>query len=105
MMRTTKRIAVGASLVLTLLIVLLARRLLDLGNQYSAFTYFRTSVGRYTFHSSSNGPPTVGVHADDKVVVMAKMESEDTEWVAKELQSLVSIRATTSSILDSDTSH
>lgn len=88
-MKATKRLVIGASVVLILLLVLLARHLLDLGNQYSAWAYFRTSLANSLFNAPSNYPPTIHVEVDDKVVVMAKMESEDTDWVARELPSFV----------------
>lgn len=84
-MKSINRVIIGALTILTLLFLLLTQHLLDLGNQYSAFTYFQTSVKNSFFHAPSNYPPTVGVEADDKVVVMAKMEKEDTSWVAREL--------------------
>lgn len=88
-MKTTNRVVVGASVLLLLLLVLVTRHLLDLGNQYSAFTYFRSSLPESLSHAPSNSPPAVDVEAGDKVVVMAKMESEDTDWVARELPSFV----------------
>ena len=84
-MKATNRVVIGASVILILLLVLLARYLLDLGNQYSAFTYFRTSLANSFLQAPSNHATAIGVEAGDKVVVMAKMESEDTDWVIKEL--------------------
>ena len=86
-MKATNRVVIGASAILILLLVLLTRHLLDLGNQYSAFAYFRTSLTNSLYHPPSNYPPAVGFEAADKVVVMAKMESEDTDWVVRELPS------------------
>lgn len=88
-MKATNRVVIGASGILILLIILLARHLLDLGNQYSAFTYFRTSLAKTFFQAPSNDPPAIGVEAGDKVVIMAKMETEDTNWVIRELPSFV----------------
>ncbi len=88
-MKTTNRAVVGVSLVLILLLMLLTRHFLDLANQYSAFAYFRTSLSKSFFHASPENPPTIGVEVDDKVIVMAKMESEDADWVARELPSFV----------------
>lgn len=88
-MKATSRVVTGALVIILVLLVLLTRHLLDLGNQYSAFVYFRTSIANSLFHTQSDYSPPSGVTADDKVVVMAKMESEDTEWVARELPSFV----------------
>ena len=89
-MKSSRKLVVSAAGVSILLVVLLVRHLLDLGNQYSALTYARTSVAETLFHASSKAPPTIGSKVEDKVVVMAKMESEDTDWVALELPSFVS---------------
>ena len=65
------------------------RHLLDLGNQYSAFTYLQKSL---PFAHTPSGPsPSGDVNTEDQVVVMAKMESENTDWVAKELPSFVNL--------------
>lgn len=88
-MKGTNRVVISVSVILILLIVLLTRHLLDLGNQYSAFTYFRASLVNSFSHAPSNYLPAAGVETGDKVVVMAKMESEDTNWVTRELPSFV----------------
>ena len=90
-MKTSRKAVVGASGLLLLLVVLLIRHLLDLGNQYSAFTYLRTSSANALFHGPSKAPPAIGSQVEDKVVVIAKIESEDTDWVPSELPSSVNI--------------
>ena len=88
-MKGTNRIVISASVISILLLVVLARHLLDLGNQYSALTYFRASIANSFSHDPSNHLPAIGVETGDKVIVMAKMESEDTDWVTRELPSFV----------------
>lgn len=68
---------------------LLIRHFLDLGNQYSAFTYFRTPLSQFLSRASPDAPHAIGIEADDKIIVMAKVETEDTDWVARELPSSV----------------
>lgn len=85
-MKSINRAVIGALMVLLIPLLLLFRHLLDLGSQYSASTYFRTSVANSLSHAPPK-PPAVGIEADDKVVVMAKVESEDTNWVEMELPS------------------
>ena len=82
-------LVIGASVILTWPLVLLIRHFLDLGNQYSAFAYLQTSVRNSLSRPSSEYPSAAVVEADDKIVVMAKVESEDTNWVARELPSSV----------------
>ena len=88
-MKSIRRFTIGALIISTLPLVLLIRHLLDLGNQYSAITYFQSSFKDTLSHAPSSNLSVVGVEDDDKVVVMAKLESENTDWVASELPSLV----------------
>lgn len=88
-MKSINRLIIGVLVILILPFVLLSRHLLDLGNQYRAFSYFQTSLKNSFSQTLSKYPPAVSVEADDKVVVIAKLESEDTDWVAKELPSSV----------------
>lgn len=56
----------------------------DLGEQYGVLDYLAATVAN-TF---SNQPPprAMAVHtAGDKVVVMGRMENEDTTWVEEDL--------------------
>ena len=88
-MKAIGRVALGASLISLLLGFLLARHFLDLGNQYSALTYVRTSLTKSWSYAPSDSLPAIGVKVEDKIVVMAKVESEDTDWVARQLPSFV----------------
>lgn len=89
-MKITQRgVLVAISHILLTPLVLLVRHFLDLGQQYSAFTYFQTSAAELLFHAPSRYPSPVGIQADDKIVAMARTENEDTDWVARELPSLV----------------
>ena len=60
------------------------RLLLDLGNQYSALAYLQASFSYALFEKWEPQRPA-GAKAGDKIIVMAKMESEDTSWVEDEL--------------------
>ena len=88
-MKVTRRILVVLSLIFLISFVLLVRHFLDLGAQYSALTFFRTSLVTYFFHASPHSPSAVGVEADDKIIVMARTKSQDTDWVERELPSFV----------------
>lgn len=70
-----------SSLLLLLLfsLYLLLAHLQDLCNQYRAGAYVVAWLGR------DGAPKPIGTTPGDKVIVMAKLEEEHTEWVAEEL--------------------
>ena len=82
-MRSASRYAIGASLILVIPLLVLVRELVDRADQYRVPAYLRA-----TFKNFHHGAPelellepvdnTVG----DKVIVMARLEHEDTSWVA-----------------------
>ena len=88
-MKSSYRAAFIALGLVILLLVLLTKHLVDLGNQYSASAYLQASLANTFFHTPPDSPPSVAIEAGDKIVVMAKMESEDTDWVSNELPSFV----------------
>lgn len=79
-----KTIARGGVCLLMIVMILLFAHLRDLGDQYGVVDYFTSSVSntvrKQPYHARPAGN-TVG----DKIIVMAKMEHEDTSWVAEEL--------------------
>ena len=88
-MKVAVRILVLSLILLMTPMFLLIRHFLDLVDQYSAFTYFQTSLIQFFFWSPPEPPHAIGVEADDKIIVMARTETEDTDWVARELPSSV----------------
>ena len=82
-----RRLLVISSLSLLAVVVLLIRHLLDLGAQYSALTDVRNSTTKVLWQDAPNNPPAVSVEAEDKIIVMARTESQDTSWVASGLAS------------------
>ena len=64
--------------------ILLVAHFQDLGDQYGVVDYFTFAMPNLT-----PKPPyqhkTIGNIVGDKVIVMAKMEHQDTSWVAEEL--------------------
>jgi hypothetical protein len=56
----------------------------DLGDQYGVVDYFTFAVSKVT-PKRPNQQKANGTSPGDKVIVMAKMEHEDTSWVAEEL--------------------
>lgn len=91
-MRWILRFFATASLVSILLLLLLKNHLQDLSDQYDVSAYIHASL-RNSFHYG-----TLEYHAPfsgkvgDKVIIMAKLEKEDTEWVAANLPEWVSSR-------------
>lgn len=80
------RIIICAALLACSLLYLLGSHLWDLGNQYHAGAYLMDWWSRSEDHSEAvpfHGPP------GDKAIVMAKLEEEDTDWVAEELPEYV----------------
>ena len=71
---------------------LLLAHLQDLGDQYGVLDYFTFSVSNLR-HSRFYHSKPVGNIVGDKVIVMAKMEHEDTSWVAEELPEYVPLSA------------
>ncbi|QSS55642.1 DUF3431 superfamily domain-containing protein [Histoplasma capsulatum var. duboisii H88] len=89
-MKCNLRIAVSLyCFILAVALLFLVRVLADILDQYSGGLYLIDSI--YTrFHSLSLNLPTdstnpFNVEVGDKIIVMAKLEEEDTDWVQDEL--------------------
>ena len=84
-MRWTLRFALPALLIVITLFVILYIKFAQIWDQYDAPAYAWVSL-QNTFRGSKlySPPPVVG-KVEDKVVVMAKVESEQTDWVAENL--------------------
>lgn len=61
------------------------RCIADLESQYGAIVYLETSVRHMLLEHSQPRVPSVGAKPGDKVIVMAKLETDNTDWVAEEL--------------------
>ena len=88
-MKVAKRFLIVLVLFLLMPAVFLIRHFLDLGDQYSALTYFRASVTQLFPHSSIGVSSDAGFRIGDKILVMARTESENTDWVVRDLPSVV----------------
>ena len=84
-MRWASRLFLTISAIFLIPLFFLTRKTIDLWDQYSLSAYIRTSI--------NNGPqaerPPVPARLDDKIVVMAKLEQENTNWVAEYLPEYV----------------
>lgn len=96
-MRWVLRFFVTASLVAILPLLLLKNHLQDLSDQYNVNAYIHASL-RNSFHDGKveYHTPFAG-KVGDKVIIMAKLEKEDTEWVAANLPEWVSSPSLSSS--------
>jgi hypothetical protein len=81
-MKSGLRIALCASLLLCFSLWLLESHLQDLCNQYRAGSYL---VEWLDLQESGPAPTASDGTPGDKVIVMAKLEEEHTEWVEEEL--------------------
>ena len=77
-MRCAFRFLLGAALIILVPLFILTRLLLDLCNQYNVSEYIRTFIN----HGVQGDPPPIPAKPGDKIIVMAKLEHENTEWVA-----------------------
>lgn len=90
-MRCPVRIAVTTAAILVLSFLILKSRLEDIWDQYNVPAYIHASL------ESSFGHSTLEFHAPlfsdvgDKVIIMAKTEKENTEWVSEHLPESVTI--------------
>lgn len=81
-MKSGLRITLCASLLLCFSLWLLESHLQDLCNQYRAGSYLAEWLD---LKDSGPAPATGEGPPGDKVIVMAKLEEEHTEWVEEEL--------------------
>ena len=83
MMRCGFRFILCAILLAFVTLYLLGRHLLDLGDQYRAGSFLMDWWHRNDLQYSRI--PSLQATLEDKVIVMAKLEEEHTEWVEEEL--------------------
>ncbi|KAL8912473.1 MAG: hypothetical protein Q9172_007498 [Xanthocarpia lactea] len=84
-MRWTLRFALPALLIVITLFVILYIKFAQIWDQYDAPAYAWVSLQNTFRGSKLYSPPPVAGKVEDKVVVMAKVESEHTDWVAENL--------------------
>ena len=84
-MRLALRLIVTTALLLIVILIALKNQIGDKWDQYSVGSYLQHKV-KTTFKDGTFDylPPSPGV-TGDKVIVMAKLEKDDTNWVTEEL--------------------
>ena len=80
-MRTAVAVVVALALVVLLVLDTLVR---DLWHKYNVNDFVYSSVAEALDYNLDTYNPT-GENTGDKIVIMAKLEAEDTEWVAEKL--------------------
>jgi len=80
-MKCSLRLLLGASLILLIPLFFLSRHLLDLWDQYNGSAY----VVAFISHGNQVRTPPIPAQPGDKIIVMAKLEQENTDWVAEYL--------------------
>ena len=78
-MRWAFRFFLIASAILLVPTFILTRKALDLWDQYSGSAYLRS----YLTHGTQIAAPPIPAKPGDKIIVMAKLEQENTDWVAE----------------------
>ncbi|KAL8714952.1 MAG: hypothetical protein Q9225_006481, partial [Loekoesia sp. 1 TL-2023] len=81
-MRWTLRFALPALLVVITLCTILYIKFAQIWDQYNAPAYAWASLQNTFRGSKLDSTPPIPGKVEDKVVIMAKVESEDTQWVA-----------------------
>lgn len=85
MMRWTVRFALTASIVSIILLLILKQHLEDLWDQYNVPAYLRSSFKNSFRHGELDHLAPIPGKMGDKIIVMARLEHENTDWVAKNL--------------------
>ena len=88
-MRLALRLGLIASLVLVVLLLVLKSQIEDRWDQYGVGSYIRHKAAT-TFKDGTLDylPPLPGI-TGDKVIVMAKLENDDTRWATEELSEYI----------------
>ena len=84
-MRWTVRFAITASLILMVLLFILKEHLEDLWDQYNVPAYVRSSFKNTFRHGPLDYLTPVPSKMADQIIIMAKLEEENTDWVARNL--------------------
>lgn len=84
-MRWTVRFALTASIASIILLLVLKQHLEDLWDQYNVPAYLRSSFRNSFRHGELDHLAPVSGKMGDKIIVMARLERENTDWVAKNL--------------------
>ncbi len=85
-MRCSFRFALSGFVLLIIPLLILKSRLQDLWNQYNVASYISQS---WRYPSQYGTVVNNSVEPSDKVIIMAKLEKENTDWVTEHLSEYV----------------
>ena len=88
-MRLALRLVLLVTVFLLIVFLIVKIKLEEVWDQYSVSTYIAHSWENSFQHGAVQNIPAYGGEASDKVVIMAKTEKEDTDWVAENLPECV----------------
>lgn len=88
-MRWTLRFALPALFLVLIICTVVYIKFTQIWDQYNAPAYAWASLQNTLRGSELASPPPVRGNVEDKVVIMAKVESEDTQWVPNYLPKYV----------------
>ena len=88
-MRWSLRFALSASALAAILLVLLKGKIEDIWDQYSVGDYIQSSWNNELGYEKAHSSPAQASDVGDKVIIMAKLEKEDTDWVGQHLSEYV----------------
>lgn len=88
-MRWILRLLVAGLFFPILMLFLLKSHLEDLSDQYNVSDYVHASFENTFHHGTLDYHAPFDGKVGDKVIIMAKLEKEDTEWVAENLPEYV----------------
>ena len=80
-MRWFVRFALSAFALAAILLVLLKSKIEDVWDQYNAGDYIASSWNNNLGYGKAHTSPPKASGVGDKVIIMAKLEKEDTNWV------------------------
>ena len=84
-MRWSLRLILSAIFLLSIPLFLVTRHFADIWDQYSISSYIVASWQNTFRHGKVENIPAFDDKPGDKVIIMAKLEKENTDWVIEEL--------------------
>lgn len=88
-MRWVTRVAILVWIAISIALLLVTKHYQNLWDQYNTFAYVRSSMKKFFTHGKSEDQVAVHGKPGDKIIVMAKMEKENTDWVTANLPEYV----------------
>ena len=75
-------IFIAIAVPLLILVFLVIRHIIDLGDQYSVGRYAYASWNKASFYNAQDPSSPSGVEVKDKIIVMATTAGEDPSWTS-----------------------